>query len=190
MAAILRGMEQVVGHQPGIGAARPAGSEVEPQPPQPAIITREGARALQARVQRLRHQLDVEFADRLNQARGFGEIGGNDDYLQALEEQAVLTSRISRLQRLLDSARVVGQEPARNEAAAVGTAVEVEDLSSGAIREHRLVGDYESRDADAVSASSPIGRALIGHLPGDEVEVELPRGRTQQLRVLTVRAAA
>jgi transcription elongation factor GreA len=183
-------MEQIVGHQPRTGAAWPATSEVEPQTTPLATITREGARALQARVQRLRHQLDVEFADRLNEARGFGEIGGNDDYLQALEEQAVLASRLSRLQRLLDSATVVEQEPARNEAAAVGTAVEVQDLSSGAIREHRLVGDYESRDVDAVSASSPIGRALIGHFPGDEVEVELPRGRAQQLRVLTVRAAA
>jgi transcription elongation factor GreA len=182
-------MEQIVGHQPGNAAAWPATSGVEPQTPPLAVITREGARALQARVQRLRHQLDVEFANRLNEARGFGEIGGNDDYLQTLEERAVLTSRLSRLQQLLDSATVV-EQPAGREAAAVGTTVEVEDLSSGAIREHRLVGDYESRDADAVSASSPIGRALIGQLPGDDVEVQLPRGRTQQLRVLTVRAAA
>jgi len=172
------------------GIAQPATSEVEPQTPPLAIITREGARALQARAQRLRHQLDVEFADRLNEARGFGEIGGNDDYLQALEEQAVLASRLSRLRRLLDSATVVEHEPARSEAAAVGTAVAVKDLASGTVREHRLIGDYESRDADAVSASSPIGRALIGHLPGDEVEVELPRGRAQRLRVLRVRAVA
>src|SRR5829696_2601598 len=180
-------MEQVVEHRHGSGAPRPPKSAVEPQSPPTAIITREGARALQARAQRLRHQLDVEFADRLNEARGYGEIGGNDDYLQALEEQAVLTSRLSRLEQLLDSATVVEQEPARNEAVAVGTVVEVQDLSSRAVRRHRLVGDYESRDADAVSASSPIGRTLIGHLPGDEVEVELPRGRTQQLRVLAVR---
>ena len=161
-------MERIAGHQPGNAAAWPVTSEVEPQTPSVATITRQGARALQARLERLRHQLDVEFADRLNEARGFGEIGGNDDYLQALEEQAVLASRLSRLQRLLDSATVVEQEPARNEAAAVGTAVEVEDLASGTVREHRLVGDYESRDADAVSASSPIGRALTGHFPGDE----------------------
>jgi transcription elongation factor GreA len=183
-------MEQIIGHQRGNGPAWPATSEVESQTPPPATITREGARALQARVQRLRHQLDVEFAGRLNEAREFGEIGGNDDYLQALEEQAILTSRLSRLHRLLDSATVVEQEPGQNEAAAIGTAVEVEELSSGTIRKHRLVGDYEPRDADAVSASSPIGRALIGQMPGDEIEVELPRGRTQQLRVLTVRAAA
>ena len=111
MAAILWGMEQVVRHQPGNGAFRPATSEVELHTPPPAIITLEGARALQVRIQRLRHQLDVEFADRLNEARGFGDIGGNDDYLQALEEQTVLVSRLLRLQRLLDSATVVEREP-------------------------------------------------------------------------------
>ena len=183
-------MEQIAGHQPGNGAAWPVTSEVEPQTPSVATITREGARALQARLERLRHQLDVEFADRLNEARGFGEVGANDDYLQTLEEQAVLASRISRIQRLLDSATVVEREPARSDAAVVGTAVEVEDLASGEIHEHRLVGDYESPDAAAVSASSPVGRALIGQSPGDEVEVQLPRGRAQQLRLLTVRSAA
>jgi transcription elongation factor GreA len=182
-------MDQTVGHQQPNAAAWPATLEVEPQAPPLALITREGARALQARVERLRHQLDVEFADRLNEARGFGEIGANDDYLQALEEQAVLASRLSRLRRLLDSATVVDQQPAWREAAAVGSAVEVEDLSSGIAREHRLVGDYESREADAVSASSPVGRALLGRVPGDEVDVDLPRGRTQRLRVLAVRAS-
>ena len=184
-------MAQIVTHQPRSRAAWPATPVVQPKTnPSPAIMTRDGERALQARVQRLRHQLQVEFAGRLSEARGFGEIEGNDDYLQTLEEQAVLASRLSRLQRLLDSARVVEQHPGRSESAAIGTAVDVEDLSSGATHAHRLVGDYESLDADAVSASSPVGRALIGHSPGDEVEVKLPHDRTQKLRVLGVRPAA
>jgi transcription elongation factor GreA len=187
---IPRDMAQTVEHQPRSRAGWPATSVVQSQADQPpAIMTREGERALRARVERLRHQLEVDFAGRLSEARGFGEIEGNDDYLQTLEEQAVLASRLSRLQSLLNSATVV-EQPAVSEVAAVGTAVEVEDLSSGAIHEHRLVGDYESPGADAASASSPVGRALIGHSRGDEVEVKLPHGRIQTLRVLGVRSAA
>jgi transcription elongation factor GreA len=185
-------MAQVIEDQDQLGyrTAWPTVSGVEPQTPQPgAIITRGGQQALRATVQRLRHQLDVEFAARLHEARGFGEIGGNDDYLQTIEEQAVLAARISRLQRLLDSATVVEQQPAGSGAAAVGTTVEVKDLATGATHEHRLIGDYESRDDNAVSASSPVGRALIGHSPGNEVEVKLPHGRARMLRVLSVRAA-
>jgi transcription elongation GreA/GreB family factor len=188
---MLRCMPQPVKDQLGGGALWPSVAGVEPQTPQvPATITREGERQLQARAQRLRHQLDVEFAARLNEARGFGEIGGNDDYLQTLEERAVLASRLARLQRLLDAATVVDRESAKSETVAVGSVVEVEDLAARDVHEHRLVGDYEALDGDGVSASSPVGRALIGQPPGVVVEVELPHGRARTLRILNVRAAA
>jgi transcription elongation factor GreA len=154
-------------------------------PRAPAVLTREGERAVRATLRRLHHQLSVEFAARLSQARTFGEIAGNDEYLQTLEEEAVLRSRIARLERLLDSATVVSDSP-RNGAVAIGTTVQVEDLGSGAVQEHRLVGDYEELRTDDVSASSPVGRALTTRSPGDEVEVELPNGRSRSLRILAV----
>ena len=112
-------------------------------PRAPAVLTREGERELRATLRRLHHQLSVEFAARLSQARTFGEIAGNDDYLQTLEEEAVLRSRIARLEGLLDSATVVSDSPRTGGGVAIGTTVQVEDLASGAIQEHRLVGDYE-----------------------------------------------
>jgi transcription elongation GreA/GreB family factor len=72
----------------------------------------------------------------------------------------------------------------------VGTTVTVEDHASGAVQEHRLIGDYEELRADAVSASSPLGRALIRRLAGDDVEVELPSGRSRTLRMLAVEPSA
>lgn len=154
-------------------------------PRAPAVLTRKGERALRATLRRLHRQLSVEFAARLSEARSFGEIASNDDYLQTLEEEAVLRSRIARLEGLLDSATVVSDSP-RTGAVAIGTTVRVEDLTSGAIQEHRLVGDYEELRSDAVSASSPVGRALTRRSPGDEVEVELPNGKSRSLRILAV----
>src|SRR3954468_22564244 len=158
-------------------------SNVDPMPHAPAVITCEGERSLRATLQRLQRQLDVEFAARLRQARTFGEVAGNDDYLQTLEEEAVLKSRIARLEGLLDAAPVVSNSP-DGSAVAIGSTVEVEDLTSGAVQEHRLIGDYEELSSDAVSASSPVGRALARRSAGDEVEVELPNGRSRSLRIL------
>ena len=158
-------------------------------PRAPAVLTREGERALRATLRRLNHELSVEFASRLSQARTFGEIAGNDDYLQTLEEEAVLRSRIARLEGLLGSATVVSDAP-QTGVAAVGATVQVEDLASGAVQEHRLIGDYEELRADDVSASSPVGRALATRSPGDEVEVELPNGRSRSLRILAVEPSA
>jgi transcription elongation factor GreA len=140
---------------------------------------------LRATLRRLNNQLSVEFAARLSQARSFGEIAGNDDYLQTLEEEAVLRSRIARLEGLLQAASVVPDSP-RAGAVAIGTTVRVKDLASGSVQEHRLMGDYEELHADDVSASSPVGRALTMRSPGDEVEVELPNGRSRSLRILAV----
>jgi transcription elongation factor GreA len=164
-------------------------SSVDSTPQAAAVLTREGEHALRATLRRLHHQLRVEFAARLSQARTFGEVAGNDDYLQTLEEAAVLRSRIARLEGLLDSATVVSGSSEGSGAVAIGSTVQVEDLASGAVQEHRLIGDYEELRADAVSASSPVGRALTTRSPGDEVEVELPNGKSRSLRILAVESS-
>jgi transcription elongation factor GreA len=157
--------------------------------PSRTTITREGERALWAQLKRLRHELDVKFAARLREARAFGEASGNDDYLQINEEMEVLAARIARLEAVLSSATVVAGE--RDSATvAIGVAVKVEDMSSGAVDEYLLIGDFEPRSPSAASAGSPIGRALIGRAVGDDVEVELPGGRKRRLRIISSRRAS
>jgi transcription elongation factor GreA len=149
-------------------------------------MTREGERALRGTLERLRHQLEVDFAARMREDRTFGEIAGNDEYLQTYEEAAVLTSRIAALEALVESATVVQEPDASIGIAALGTTIAVEDVASGTVRRHRLIGDYEELGPDAVSASSPVGQALMGRSPGDEVDVELPSGERRALRIRSV----
>ena len=175
--------------QTAIHDPSPASQRRPLEPVAQAIITREGERLIGAELSRLRHQLEVEFPERLRNARAFGDIGENDDYLQIKEEEAVVASRIERLQLLLDSATVVdGNGPAG--AVTIGNMVEVEDVVSGNVREHRLTGGYERLGPDDVSASSPIGRALSGRTVGEEATVQLPDGRERTLRITGVRAAS
>jgi transcription elongation factor GreA len=155
-----------------------------------AIITIDGKRMLGAELSRLRHQLEVEFPERLRDARDFGEIDENDDYLQIKEEEAVLASRIERLQLLLDSATVVDRPARGTRAVSIGSVVQVEDVASGEIREHRLAGGYERLGVNEVSANSPIGRALFGRAIGERVAVALPDGRQRTLKITAVRALA
>jgi transcription elongation GreA/GreB family factor len=173
-------------------AIRDPSPTLEARPLEPvaqAMITREGERLIGAELSRLRRQLEVEFPERLRNARAFGDIGENDDYLQIKEEEAVVASRIERLQLLLDSATVADGKGQAG-AVAIGSLVEVEDVASGEVRVHRLTGGYERLGRDDVSASSPIGRALSGCVIGDEATVELPDGRQRTLRITGVRAAS
>jgi transcription elongation factor GreA len=157
-------------------------------PPPRAIVTRAGEQALRQTLADLRHELDVEYAERLKQARAFGEAGGNDDYLQILEEEAILAYRVARLRELLERATVFDDADAGEGVAAIGTTIDVEDLTSREPRQLRLIGDYEPLSADGVSISSPVGQALLGHSAGDEVEIVPPNGRVRRLRIAAVRA--
>lgn len=161
----------------------------EPRAATRALLTRAGERALRAELERLRHQYDVEFSARLKEARGFGEAVDNDDYLQIKEEEAVLGSRIRQLEALLDFAEVVDEGDSREGVVAIGSVVEVENLATGKVREHRLTGGFESLGPTEISVNSPVGQALLGRAAGDEATVELPGGRSVTLAVRSVRAA-
>jgi transcription elongation factor GreA len=153
------------------------------------MITRAHRHELQAERDRLRHQIEVEFADRLRSAREFGSPSENDEYLQIKEEEAVLSAGIAHLSQLLDSAIVLDETEQRVGVAAIGTTVEVEFLDSGQRRELHLIGGHEPLAPDVASAGSPIGRALMGKRAGDVVDVELPGRRQRTLKVVAVSPA-
>lgn len=145
---------------------------------------------LRGELGRLRQRLDGEFTERLREAHGFGASYENDEYLQIKEEEAVLASRIRQLEGLLESAEIIDEESAARGIVAIGSLVDVKDLSSGAVRKHRITGGFEPAEEGDVSVNSPVGRALLGRGPEEAVTVELPNGRTVVLEVMAVESAA
>jgi transcription elongation factor GreA len=142
---------------------------------------------MRAELERLRDELSVEFAARLREARAFGKVSSNDDYLQIKEEIDVLASRIASLEATLSSATVVSEDDGQSATVAIGVLVKVRDWDSGAVDEYLLIGDFDPPRPSAASAGSPVGRALLGRVVGDEVDVELPDGRTRRLKIVSSR---
>jgi len=157
------------------------------QPVPRVILTRAGEQLMQAELDQLRRRLGGEFTERLREARDSGGAHENDEYLQIKEEEAVVASRIRQLEGLLQAAEIVDDEsPEGDGTVTLGALVEVKDIDSGAVRKHRLTGSFEPVEAGDVSANSPVGEALMGRMPGETVEVELPNGRTARLEVISV----
>jgi transcription elongation factor GreA len=129
------------------------------------------------------------MAERLREARAFGAPAKNDEYLQIQEEEIILAIRAARLDELLERAQVVGDDT-HDGSAAIGTLVEVQDSESGELKEHELVGGHEGLRANAASAASPIGQALLGREAGEIVEVHPPKGGIQRLEIIRVRLPA
>jgi transcription elongation factor GreA len=171
--------------------ARPAAAGAAPGR---ILITPDTERHLRADLERLRHELDVVFAARIRDARSTGDGSDGDDHLQIREEEAVVRAEVARIEALLASAVVVEQQDGADGSAVIGSLVEVRDADSGTTYRHLITGDFDrggaaEEEIRPVSASSPVGQALLGLDAGAEVEVELPNGRLRRLEVVAVTPA-
>ncbi len=141
-------------------------------------LTPEGREALDGELEKLVTVRRREVADRINAASESGGTADNAEYEEAKNEQAFVEGRISDLEQILSRAVVTETAKKKKKGATVefGSSVTV-SAGKGAKRLYKVVGSAEAAPLEGkISESSPVGRALMGHKVGDEVEVETPAG--------------
>lgn len=175
--------DAIVRH-PGQPAATP--SRVNGYPPGAALMTAAGLDSLRSELARLRERTGLEVAQQLRDARPYGEGANNDEYHAVREEQMVLQARMASLEETIARAIVIDRGDAVQGVAAIGSTVWVEDLASGTTAPYLLTSAHQPIGPDAISAASPIGRALIGAVPGTVATVDLPNGRSRSVRLVDV----
>ncbi|HXG40780.1 MAG TPA: transcription elongation factor GreA [Candidatus Limnocylindrales bacterium] len=173
--------------------ARPAGTAKSPAraaPPAPRaevadrpVLSAEGLARLRAELEELRTRRRPEVIARVRAARELGDLRENAEYQAAREEQSFVEGRIQSLEALLR--RAVVAEAAPGERVVMGSTVVVD--ADGVRRELAIVGSAEADPAAGrISYASPVGRALLGRVAGDEVTVPTPGGEARY-RILEVR---
>jgi transcription elongation factor GreA len=152
--------------------------------PKDVILTPEGLTKLKAELETLTTEKRREVAERIKDAREYGDISENSEYDDAKNEQAMLEARIAALEEKLRSATVVDAKDITTDAVQVGTKVKVKDSQSGKSETYTIVGSTEANPAEKrLSNESPVGRALIGRAKGETVEVQLPNGKARELTI-------
>ena len=152
----------------------------------PQYLTPEGRQEIEQELARL-HEARTESEHRLGDSLVLaGDAGDVGEYLDEQREQELLDRRIELLEERLATALVSAPAETPREGAVIGTAADVEDLDTGVQSHFELVSSAESNPARGrLSVESPVGRAIVGHRPGDTVEVLTPKGR-RHLKVLSV----
>ena len=118
-----------------------------------------------------------EVAQKLKEARSFGDLSENAEYDEAKNEQAILESRINELEILIANATVVEDDEVSVHEIGVGSFVKLKDLEFDEIESLQIVGSTESDpDNGKISDESPIGKAALKKKVGDVFEVEVPAG--------------
>ncbi len=151
--------------------------------PAPTRLSAEGLERLHAELEDLRVEQRPQVIKRVAAARALGDLRENADYEAARNEQSFLEGRIRTLEAMLVNAEVIVDEHTGE--IRQGTTVELDH--EGERITYRIVGSAEASPAEGrISDASPVGKALIGHRAGDEVDIHLP-GRTLRYRVVEVR---
>ena len=116
-------------------------------------------------------------------ARAHGDLSENFEYHAAKNEQGLMEARIRVLRHRLQNATIVDEvEAVKSGVVTVGSKVALE-------RQDGTTMEVEITSVGGVSPDSPVGQALLGKAPGDEIEVDAPRGRWRAKIVSVGRAS-
>ncbi len=140
-------------------------------------ISVQGYQKLEQELDRLKKERP-EVIQAIKDAREEGDLKENAGYDAARERQGFLEARISYIESQLPQYNVIDLATLRSDKVIFGATVLVEDIDTGEEKRFTLLGPDEADYASgSISINSPVGRALLGHATGDEVTIEIPRGR-------------
>lgn len=117
------------------------------------------------------------IAAAIAEAREKGDLSENAEYESAREAQGLLELKIANLQNTLANAKVLDSSMLSTDKVQILNKVKVENMSAKKVMEFTLVGETEADFAKGkLAATTPIGKALMGHAVGDVVEAKVPSG--------------
>ncbi len=135
-------------------------------------ITAEGKKVLEKELEELKSRRG-EIADKIAEARDYGDLSENAEYDAAREEQGVVETRIAEIEAIIRNAKIITSS--KGGKVGLGSAVELE--FNGKKVTYTVVGPVEANPLEGrISNESPIGKAVTGKAVGDTFEITTPKG--------------
>jgi transcription elongation factor GreA len=141
-------------------------------------VTQEGYEALKKELENLKRVERPQNIKAIEEARAHGDLSENAEFHAAKDRQGFIEGRIGELEFKLANADVIRPDKLPRDRAVFGSRVLLENIDTGEEVEYKLVGPDESDIAKGrISISSPLGKAILGKKPGDELMLVVPGGK-------------
>lgn len=138
-------------------------------------ITSEGLEKLKKELFKLKNDRRKEMALRIQQAKEYGDLTENAEYIEAKNEQAFIEGRILELENIIKNAIIIKNKKS-NGVVNVGSIIKVK--SENKEKGYVIVGSQEADPGKGkISNESPLGQAFLGRRVGEIVEVKVPKGK-------------
>lgn len=140
-------------------------------------MTPEGHAALQAELKQLKFVERPRISEEIGTAAAHGDLKENAEYHAAREKQSHIEGRIIDIEDQLSRAEVIDTSNFSGDRVKFGAYVTLFDIESEREIRYRIVGPSEANtEKGTISVTSPVAKALIGRVVGDEVQVHAPGG--------------
>lgn len=150
------------------------------------VMTSEGLKQLEDELEDLKINRRKENAQKIKEAREQGDLSENAEYEAAREEQREIEARIAEIDSIIKNVEIVEIDEMDMNKVHIGCIVTVYDEEFDEEIEYNIVGTNEADILNnKISNESPVGAALMGHVAGDEVEVNT-LGGVEKYKVISV----
>lgn len=158
-------------------------------PEKQIILTAEGLKKIEQKLDHLKSVRRREVAERIKQAIEFGDISENSEYEDAKNEQAFIEGEVLTLEKMLRNAKLIDADEISADVVTLGSTVVLKDLEFGDMLEYTIVGSAEADPTESrISNESPVGQAILGRQMGNVVEVHVPAG-TLKYEIMEIKGA-
>ena len=141
-------------------------------------LTKKGFARLEQELKTLKGVERPNIIAAIAEARSHGDLSENAEYSAAKEKQSFIEGRIQELEAIVSRAQVIDPSEVKGDVIRFGATVAIVDVDTDKENSYQIVGDYEADINDnKISLSSPLAKALIGKVVGDEVEYVAPGGK-------------
>ncbi|MFZ1978001.1 MAG: transcription elongation factor GreA [Bacteroidota bacterium] len=140
-------------------------------------LTRERLIEIERELKELKSNGRAEMAQKIAEARGYGDLSENAEYDAAKEAQQHLELRIAKLEETLSRAQIIDTAGLLTDKVYILSLVRLQDMRTKQTIEYRLVDPEEADfDKNKISVTSPIGKGLMGKKQGEVVKIKVPAG--------------
>ncbi len=152
-----------------------------------ALISKHKLLEYEQELEHLKTVKRKEIAETIKEARSHGDLSENSEYDEAKNMQAMIESRISEIEKMLQNAKVIDEEELSTDKVSIGCVVKIKDLDEKEIETYAIVSSSESDALSGkISDESPVGSALMDRRVGDVCEAVLPSGLSIRYEIVEI----
>lgn len=151
-----------------------------------SYVTAEGLAKLKAELDQLKNVERPSISKQIAEARDKGDLSENAEYAAAKEAQGMLEMKISKLEDLIASTRVIDGSKINTSYVQMLNRVKIKNKANNSVMEYTIVSESEANLKEGkIAVNTPIGKGLLGKKVGDMIEVKVPSG-TMKFEILEI----